>query len=95
MTTKENPYDRELTKIELKIAEDMMAANPLIDFVLAETLIKMPKNEIEEIIEAHKKGELKEPEDLRNQKPEGGVVKCGYVEDAPEHKPNLMELVKE
>jgi len=57
--SEENPYNRKLTpEEEVKIGE-MMKANPVIDYLFAETIVKMPKDDLMEMIEKHKKGELK------------------------------------
>ena len=47
-------YDRELTLAEEKQIKEMIELNPIIDRLLAETIIKMPKDRLKEICDEHK-----------------------------------------
>ena len=73
---KENPYNRKLTAEEEMIIDKMMKDNPVIDYIFAETVVKMPKDDLMELFEKHKKGELK------NDLPEitNYVLQTGFVE---------------
>jgi hypothetical protein len=73
--SEENPYNRKLTPEEEVKIDNMMKANPVIDYLFAETLVKMPKDDLLEIFEKHKKGELKN--DLPE--PKEYVLKTGKV----------------
>ena len=72
-----NPYDRELSKLELQQIEKMMQSNPLLDFLYCETLIKMPKEDLEEIIKQSKEGTL--PKDETANTDREYVLKTGSV----------------
>jgi len=72
-----NPYDRELTKVELKQIETMMQSNPVLDFLYCETLIKMPKEDLEEIIKQAKENTL--PKDETSNTDREYVLKTGSV----------------
>ena len=56
-----NPYDRELTKIELQQIKVLMEQNPVLDFLYLETIFKMPPEVLAEIVRQSKAGELVEP----------------------------------
>ena len=55
----------------------MMQSNPLLDFVYCETLIKMPKEDLEEIIEQAKENKL--PKDETSNTDREYVLKTGSV----------------
>ena len=56
-----NPYDRELTKVELSQIKLLMKQNPVLDFLYLETIFKMPPEVLAEMVRKSKAGELEEP----------------------------------
>ncbi len=46
-------WDRELTILEEKQIKEMMELNPVIDRLIAETIIKMPPDRLKEICDNH------------------------------------------
>lgn len=80
--TKELPYephpvwDRKLTELDKKKIDDIMKANPVIDYLLAETIVLMPPERFKEICEDHKNNP-REPEPARmltEEEQKGGKV---------------------
>ena len=56
-----NPYKRKLTHNDEAEIIKMLEANPVIDRLLAETILLMPPDDLDEIIQKHKSKELKDP----------------------------------
>lgn len=48
-------WDRELTGSEKLLIKQIMDANPVIDYMLAETMVLMPPDKMKEICDRHKK----------------------------------------
>ena len=61
ITTGYNPYKRELTAEDQDQIRKLMASNPVIDLLIAETMVLMPKEDLDDIIKEHKEGTLKDP----------------------------------
>jgi len=74
--SEENPYNRKLSAEEEVKIDEMMKANSSIDYLFAETLVKMPPEDLMEIIEKHKRGELKDDMPKHTEY----VLKTGRVE---------------
>jgi len=55
------PYKRKLTVDDEEEIRKMMANNPVIDRLLAETICLMPPEDMKVIMDAHKAGTLKDP----------------------------------
>jgi glutathionyl-hydroquinone reductase len=72
-----NPYNRKLTHNDEAEIIKMMEANPVLDRLIAETIVLMPPEDLAEIIEKHKSKELKDP--WENGKFEA-VIKNGIIE---------------
>ena len=71
-----NPFDKKLTANEENQIQYMMKEYPEIDYLIAETIVLMPKEELSQIITKHKNKELKlEPEPKREY-----TLKTGKVE---------------
>ena len=71
-----SPFDRKLTAQEEHQIQHMINTYPEIDYLIAETIVLMPKDELSELVNKHKKGELKsEPEPKREY-----LLKTGKVE---------------
>ena len=49
-----------LTELQKQQIETIMLRNPVLDYLIAETIVSMPEEDLNEIIEKHKKGELKD-----------------------------------
>jgi len=56
-----NPYKRALTAEDQDNIRKLMAANPVIDELIAQTMVLMPPEDLKEIIEKHKQGTLIDP----------------------------------
>lgn len=74
-----NPYDRELTLAEKKTIETMMELNPVLDRLIAETLVLMPEEDLKEIVEQSKTDTL--PPDEWVKEHTEFVLKTGTVSD--------------
>tara|TARA_R110001632_G_scaffold2330_1_gene10204 strand:- start:616 stop:909 length:294 start_codon:yes stop_codon:yes gene_type:complete len=72
-----NPYKRKLTPQDEAEIVRMMDANPVIDRLIAETMVLMPPADLAEIIEKHKNKELKDPWANGDFQP---VIKNGIIE---------------
>lgn len=72
-----NPYNRKLNHNEEAEIVRMLEANPVMDRLIAETIILMPKEDLAELMELHKKKELKDPWENGKFEP---VIKNGIVE---------------
>ena len=57
-------WDRKLNELDKKKIDDIMKANPVIDYLLAETIVLMPPERFKEICEDHKNNP-REPEPAR------------------------------
>jgi len=73
-----NPYKRALTAEDQDNIRKLMAANPVIDELIAQTIVLMPKEDLNEIIEKHKEGTLTDP--FPTQEYECKTLKTGKVE---------------
>jgi hypothetical protein len=64
----DNKWNTEpLTRLQVKQMERLIEFNPEIDSLIAETIVRMPKDKLAEIVKKHKAGELKnEPEPERD-----------------------------
>ena len=56
-----NPYHRKLTVNDEEEIRKMMEGNPVIDRLLAETIVLMPPEDLKDICDLHRKEELKDP----------------------------------
>lgn len=56
-----NPYKRKLTPEDEEEIRKMMESNPVIDRLLAETIVLMPSEDLKDICDRHKEGTLKDP----------------------------------
>ena len=72
-----NPYNRKLTHNDEAEITKMLEANPVLDRLIAETIVLMPPEDLAEIIEKHKSKELKDPWENCKFEP---VIKNGIVE---------------
>lgn len=52
-------YDRKLNPEEEAQIKAMMDYNPVLDYLIAETIVKMPKDDLDLIVKKHKEGKLK------------------------------------
>ena len=50
----------ELTDLQKQQIETIMLRNPVLDYLIAETMVTLPEDDLREIVEKHKKGELKD-----------------------------------
>jgi len=76
-----NPYKRTLTVNDEEEIRKMMENNPVIDRLLAETIVLMPPEDLKEICDKRRKEELKDP---YPNKEFVAVYKTGVVEPEPE-----------
>jgi len=56
-----NPYKRKLTADDEEEIRKMMEANPVIDRLIAETIVLMPSKDLKEICDKHRDNVLKDP----------------------------------
>ena len=56
-----NPYKRKLTPEDEEEIRKMMESNPVIDRLLAETIVLMPSEDLKDMCDRHKEGTLKDP----------------------------------
>ena len=73
-----NPYKRVLTAEDQDNIRKLMAANPVIALLIAETMVLMPPEDLAEIIAKHKEGTLTDP--FPTQEYECKTLKTGKVE---------------
>ncbi len=73
-----NPYKRKLTPEDEDQIRKMMESNPVIDRLIAETIVLMPSEDLKEICDKHKEGLLKEP--YPNKEYPNNTLKTGVVE---------------
>ena len=72
-----NPYKRKLTAEDEEQIRKMMAANPVIDRLIAETIVLMPSEDLKEICDKHKAGTLEDP--YPNKEYPNNTLKTGKV----------------
>ena len=73
-----NPYSRKLTAEDEDYIRKLMESNPVIDRLIAETIVLMPSEDLKEICDKHKEGKLEEP--WPNKEYESHTLKTGKVE---------------
>jgi hypothetical protein len=52
-----------LTKLQIKKMEKLLELNPDADSLYVESIVRMPPEKLKEIVEKHKRGELKNEEE--------------------------------
>jgi len=52
-----------LTKLQIKKMEKLIELNPEADSLYVESIVRMPPEKLKEIVEKHKRGELKNEEE--------------------------------
>lgn len=84
-------YDRKLTDVELKIMDELIEKNQLLDPLFLESLFKMDPAALHEIVKAHKAGVLEDP--YPNKVFDSNIFKIVEVLDESEANP-IIESVK-
>ena len=52
-----------LTKLQIRKMEKLIELNPDVDSLYVESIVRMPPEKLKEIVEKHKRGELKNEEE--------------------------------
>ena len=75
---KESHFNKESDPLERQHIKELMEMNPVIDYLLAETIVRMTEDERQNLVKQHKEGTLIDP--YPNKERTSFTLKTGKVE---------------